>query len=100
MIDCDKFIKITAIAIFIVDILGIILNTRGTLTSIYGEHYEVVHGMAMVNALYLFYYGVKFYKREANIIEKIAAAFLDIISFFATLVLARCVWLLLLEFIC
>lgn len=74
-IDCDKLIKITAIAIFIVDILGIILNTRGTLTSIYGEHYEVVHGMAMVNALYLFYYGVKFYKREANLIEKIAAAF-------------------------
>ena len=74
-IETNKFIHITAIFLIAVDVLGIILDTGNSLTRIYGEHYEVVHGMSMVNAIYLFYYGNKFYRQEASLLEKLMAIF-------------------------
>ncbi len=82
-ITIQSFIKTTQPILFIVNFIGLIiwLKQHGDEFGIaYGRHFEYVHGLALVNLMYFFYYIVQiFYNKKSR--KNIILAILFFISF-------------------
>lgn len=81
--DMEMFVSYTSWFLIIVDVVGIVSYEQAgnTLVLVYGKHYEMVHGLAMINIIYLFYYGNKLYKRKGSTMDWGKAIFFFIIFF-------------------
>lgn len=67
-ISIDKFINVSVKILFVIDLIGLYYWMKlggDEYGKGYGMHYEYVHGLAIVNLMYLFYYVAKIIKKKA-----------------------------------